>query len=126
MRKAHDLMVNAFWGGYGKRKANDVVARTAFISGPQQMEWYYHGHRIAWSQLDTESGIHVSFCGYGTYSTKARLNALMDKFGYQRFYQKDFRIYYGLVPIEVARCYDIEELDQYNKHLEKVTSVAAA
>jgi hypothetical protein len=50
----------------------------------------------------------------------------MDKFGYQRFYQKDFQIYYGLVPIEVDRCYDIEELDQYNKHLENVTNAAAA
>jgi hypothetical protein len=113
MRKTHDTMVEAFWGGYGKKKANDAVVRRP----TQQMEWYYHGHMIAWSNLSHEDDLRISFCGYGTYSTKARLNALMDKFGYQRFYQKDFQIYYGLIPIDTSKSYNIRELDEYNSHI---------
>jgi hypothetical protein len=53
---------------------------------------YLHGNRIAtvW-----DGGFRLSDCGWRTNTTKSRLNALLDFWGYPRIYQKNFEWYVG-------------------------------
>lgn len=75
MRKTHREMLDAFLARHPKLGGNDEVK---LYHGGQpddaRVVWFYHEHDIA--LINGSNQVVVSLCGYGTASTRARLNAV--------------------------------------------------
>lgn len=74
MRKQHKTMIDALLDRRAKLRAHDEVALYDKQPDGARAVWFYHGNNIAW--VNDSGEIVVTLCGYGTPSTRERLNAL--------------------------------------------------
>ena len=96
-----------------------------YFEDDDNIEWYYHGNKIAYSNHGVNGDILFSFCGWPTASTKLRLNALADRLEQEqgllkhgRFHTKQGDLYYGSIMIDpnhYYRFYYIDEIAGYAK-----------
>jgi hypothetical protein len=59
-------------------------------------EWTFHGNRIAWRETlsDGTPVINITLCGWGTITTRLRLNALLDAMGVRGGFSQAKRVQY--------------------------------
>lgn len=77
-------VARAFFAGDTRKIKNDYTDGQSL---------YYHGNRIAWR--DT-AGVHVTLAGWGTSTTRARLNIITARFPNAiGFSQRNWDQYYG-------------------------------
>lgn len=74
MRKLHDDMIHALLKGKSAKRANDWVALYNGQPDDARRVWFYHENDIAY--VNSRGEVRVSLAGWGTASTRARLNAL--------------------------------------------------
>ena len=72
------------------RQEKNLSCRDVVETNQHEVIYKLWGSKIF--RFDDKEGFFFSFCGYGTNTTKGRLNALMGHFGCGGFFQKDYRI----------------------------------
>ena len=92
MRKITHQAVEAFARFETYRNGNTAVERLETESGKQLAVMILHGHRIA--SYDGRT-INMNMCGWGTPTTRERLNGICYPFDLPRFSQKNFTQFYG-------------------------------
>lgn len=89
MNKRIENALNAFCGAYDHRGAVDRIEATP---ATRCAIWRQHGNEIAHIGLTNgRRYLYVTNAGYATVTTKARLNAILHRFGTgMRIVQRDF------------------------------------
>lgn len=107
-----------------KQMIDAIINRKSFKSG--NTEVYFQGdhfwvslfgNKIAQGHFNPPAGsqwawIRLSDCGWRTYTTKSRLNALLDHFGFDRIYQHKHVWYRGDEPWHTSIVLDIKQYSQ--------------
>jgi len=89
-REAAEALAN---GTVFKRSNTEVVGRELFL----------HGNKIAWLPPRGDK-LYLCMCGWGSVTTRERLNAVMDEFYLNnKFSQRDGEQYYGDTAIDPWR-----------------------
>lgn len=86
MRKITEAASNAFKAGRNFSSGNTTVT---FES--EEIRMYLHGNLIAWRAHDTLDRVNVSLAGWGTPTTRERVNGLLTVMGSRAgYYQRDY------------------------------------
>jgi len=93
MRKVTEQTVAAFFGGRDRK-----VGNTQVLTDEQTAGMYLHGNLIALRETDT-GRMKVRMAGWGTPTTRERLNGIADWLGVEGFHQKNWTQYHGDVPV---------------------------
>lgn len=100
MRKIEQKMVEALRTGRALNLANTCVAKRQRVSGGYYQAVYLHGNEIArfeynHMQAREPFAITATLAGWGTVTTRSRLNAITREFtGSARFSQKNHAQYF--------------------------------
>ena len=97
MKKITRQAVEAFARFETYRNGNTAVERLETESGKRLAVMILHGHRIA--SYDGRT-INMNMCGWGTPTTRERLNGICNYFGLEGFSQRNHTQYYGEQAIE--------------------------
>ena len=97
-------IVKSFLQGEPRRIKNDIVKEYGPYHG-----WTYHGSAIAWYEhVNDVEVIRISLQGYGTPTTRLRLNALLDALNIKGgFYQSKHVQYLGEHEIDATDVFTI-------------------
>jgi hypothetical protein len=106
-----------------KRMINAIISRKSFKSGNTEVLYfqegqfwvYLHGKCIAQGHMNPPAGkqfawIRLSDCGWRTSTTKSRLNALCDHFGFDRIHQHKHVWYHGDEPWHTSIVLTLKEI----------------
>lgn len=98
MRKETAKIASAWWLGQKARAARTTTDGTAI---------YLHGHKIVWRD---EKGFNFCMCGWGTVTTRERLNGTLRVMGADKagFFQKDGKQYFSDLRGEVREIQEDE------------------
>ena len=99
MRKITEAAANAF-----KAKRDFSRDNTTVLVSDNYVAMYLHGNRIAYQHLDG-GNLRVTLAGWGTPTTRERVNGLLEVMGVQAWYyqkNKRQRFAYGVSDREVS------------------------